>query len=73
MTYRPETHAEHLRSVHEIMSPAEIAAISEEGHIGPGSFWCGFCKAVVRPQQLKWAHVAGHVTSGEKIENYEFA
>lgn len=72
VTYRPETHAEHLRNIHLITDPAEITAMSEEGHIGPGSFWCGFCKAVVRPQCLKWAHLTGHVLSGEKIKDYEY-
>lgn len=73
VTYHLETHAEHLRQAHDVTDAAQIAAMSEAGHIGPGSFWCGFCKTVVKPQSVKWVHVAGHIKGGEKIDDYEHA
>lgn len=51
---------------------AEMAMMILDGHVGGGTFWCGFCREVIAPVRLKWVHLAEHYDDGAKIEEYVF-
>lgn len=69
-SFRPDSYANHLASHHKITNEATIATKVAEGHVGVGSFWCGFCYRVVQTGELKWDHVGAHFAGGALIENY---
>lgn len=72
MSYLRETHAAHLGKKHNVSDKIDVAMMVLEGHVGGGTFWCGFCREVVAPVRIKWVHLGEHYDDGAKIEDFEF-